>query len=139
MHSFLYQMRNCYSLNFRGCVGNEWEPSTKSHQRISPRTEKPWWKPSWWHSSISKWWQLLNDLCRYWGSMWVHFDHFLPFWFNDWLCSSFGDLMKLTKFRSWNAVGTPYEGGVFRMKLILCEDFPLTPPKGDVLFWEFIF
>ncbi|CAM6036170.1 unnamed protein product [Sphagnum compactum] len=26
--------------------------------------------------------------------------------------------------------GTPYEGGVFRMKLILSHDFPQTPPKG---------
>ncbi|KAL2631419.1 hypothetical protein R1flu_016105 [Riccia fluitans] len=26
--------------------------------------------------------------------------------------------------------GTPYEGGVFRMKLVLNEDFPQTPPKG---------
>ncbi|BBN09191.1 ubiquitin-conjugating enzyme E2 S [Marchantia polymorpha subsp. ruderalis] len=26
--------------------------------------------------------------------------------------------------------GTPYEGGVFRMKLILNQDFPQTPPKG---------
>ncbi|CAK9269435.1 unnamed protein product [Sphagnum jensenii] len=27
-------------------------------------------------------------------------------------------------------LGTPYEGGVFRMKLILSNDFPDTPPKG---------
>lgn len=26
--------------------------------------------------------------------------------------------------------GTPYEGGVFRMKLVLSQDFPQTPPKG---------
>jgi ubiquitin-conjugating enzyme E2 S len=26
--------------------------------------------------------------------------------------------------------GTPYEGGVFKMKLILSHDFPQTPPKG---------
>eukprot|EP00246_Nothoceros_aenigmaticus_P005987 TRINITY_DN1863_c0_g1_i1.p1 TRINITY_DN1863_c0_g1~~TRINITY_DN1863_c0_g1_i1.p1 ORF type:complete len:249 (-),score=51.47 TRINITY_DN1863_c0_g1_i1:267-1013(-) len=26
--------------------------------------------------------------------------------------------------------GTPYEGGVFRLKLILGQDFPQTPPKG---------
>eukprot|EP00249_Psilotum_nudum_P016758 c25976_g1_i2 orf=229-978(-) len=25
---------------------------------------------------------------------------------------------------------TPYEGGVFRMKLVLSQDFPQTPPKG---------
>lgn len=29
------------------------------------------------------------------------------------------------------ADGTPYEGGVFRMKLILSHDFPQTPPKGN--------
>ena len=28
------------------------------------------------------------------------------------------------------AVGTPYEGGAFRMKLVLGSDFPNTPPKG---------
>lgn len=27
-------------------------------------------------------------------------------------------------------VGTPFENGVFRMKLILTPDFPLSPPKG---------
>eukprot|EP00252_Welwitschia_mirabilis_P012589 TRINITY_DN27753_c0_g1_i1.p1 TRINITY_DN27753_c0_g1~~TRINITY_DN27753_c0_g1_i1.p1 ORF type:complete len:245 (-),score=53.82 TRINITY_DN27753_c0_g1_i1:121-855(-) len=27
-------------------------------------------------------------------------------------------------------VGTPYEGGVFRMKLLLTPDFPRSPPKG---------
>lgn len=26
--------------------------------------------------------------------------------------------------------GTPYEGGVFRMKLVLGSDFPSAPPKG---------
>lgn len=26
--------------------------------------------------------------------------------------------------------GTPYEGGIFRMKLVLCQNFPHTPPKG---------
>uniref|UniRef100_M1CPW7 Ubiquitin carrier protein n=1 Tax=Solanum tuberosum TaxID=4113 RepID=M1CPW7_SOLTU len=26
--------------------------------------------------------------------------------------------------------GTPYENGVFRMKLILTHDFPHSPPKG---------
>ncbi|KAL8037106.1 hypothetical protein ABFX02_11G018100 [Erythranthe guttata] len=29
--------------------------------------------------------------------------------------------------------GTPYENGVFRMKLILSRDFPQTPPKGYFL------
>ncbi len=29
------------------------------------------------------------------------------------------------------AAGTPYEGGVFRMKLMLGEDFPTAPPKGE--------
>lgn len=28
------------------------------------------------------------------------------------------------------AAGTPYEGGAFRMKMILGADFPRTPPKG---------
>ena len=28
------------------------------------------------------------------------------------------------------AVGTPYEGGLFRMKLVLGTDFPKAPPKG---------
>lgn len=30
-------------------------------------------------------------------------------------------------------VGTPYEGGVFRMKLIMGDDFPAAPPKGYFL------
>lgn len=25
---------------------------------------------------------------------------------------------------------TPYEGGIFHMKLIISKDFPITPPKG---------
>ncbi|KAL1548796.1 Ubiquitin-conjugating enzyme E2 22 [Salvia divinorum] len=29
--------------------------------------------------------------------------------------------------------GTPYENGIFRMKLILSQDFPHTPPKGYFL------
>lgn len=28
------------------------------------------------------------------------------------------------------AAGTPYENGMFRMKLILSRDFPQSPPKG---------
>lgn len=28
------------------------------------------------------------------------------------------------------AAGTPYENGVFRMKLLLSRDFPHSPPKG---------
>ena len=28
------------------------------------------------------------------------------------------------------AAGTPYEGGVFRMKLVLGRDFPAAPPQG---------
>jgi hypothetical protein len=28
------------------------------------------------------------------------------------------------------AAGTPFEGGVFRMKLVLGPDFPASPPKG---------
>lgn len=31
---------------------------------------------------------------------------------------------------SVNAVGTPFEGGVFKMKLVLGSDFPNVPPKG---------
>jgi ubiquitin-conjugating enzyme E2 S len=29
-----------------------------------------------------------------------------------------------------NSAGTPYENGVFRMKLLLSHDFPQSPPKG---------
>ncbi len=29
--------------------------------------------------------------------------------------------------------GTPYEGGVFRVKLVLSNDFPTAPPKGVFL------
>lgn len=28
------------------------------------------------------------------------------------------------------ALGTPYTGGVFRVKLLLAKDFPATPPKA---------
>ena len=28
------------------------------------------------------------------------------------------------------AVGTPFEGGLFKMKLVLGSDFPNAPPKG---------
>ena len=31
-------------------------------------------------------------------------------------------------------VGTPYEGGVFRCKLAVEQDFPNNPPKGTPLF-----
>lgn len=30
----------------------------------------------------------------------------------------------------YHAAGTPYENGVFRMKLLLSRDFPHSPPKG---------
>jgi ubiquitin-conjugating enzyme E2 S len=30
-------------------------------------------------------------------------------------------------------VGTPYEGGVFRCKLAVEQDFPNNPPKGTLL------
>lgn len=30
------------------------------------------------------------------------------------------------------AAGTPYAGGVFRMKLVLGAEFPQVPPKGDL-------
>lgn len=26
--------------------------------------------------------------------------------------------------------GTPYEGGIFKMKLVLAKDFPASPPQG---------
>jgi len=29
-----------------------------------------------------------------------------------------------------SAAGTPYDNGVFRMKLLLSRDFPHSPPKG---------
>ena len=28
--------------------------------------------------------------------------------------------------------GTPYEGGMFRMKLVLSKDFPASPPQGRI-------
>jgi ubiquitin-conjugating enzyme E2 S len=31
------------------------------------------------------------------------------------------------------AVGTPYQGGVFVMKLVLGQDFPASPPRGFFL------
>ena len=30
-----------------------------------------------------------------------------------------------------HAVGTPFESGVFKMKLVLGSDFPNVPPKGE--------
>lgn len=41
---------------------------------------------------------------------------------NDDLSSIFADIE--------GPVGTPYEGGLFRLKLVLSRDFPLSPPKG---------
>lgn len=35
--------------------------------------------------------------------------------------------------RSFLLGGTPYEGGVFRIKLALGKDFPAAPPKGFFL------
>ena len=32
-----------------------------------------------------------------------------------------------------HTAGTPYEGGVFRMKLVLSRDFPASPPQGFFL------
>lgn len=45
----------------------------------------------------------------------------------------FGNIMSviLTE-HTWFAAGTPYENGVFRMKLLLSRDFPHSPPKGLV-------
>lgn len=34
----------------------------------------------------------------------------------------------------FRADGTPYEGGVFRMRLVLGHDFPHSPPKGKFSF-----
>jgi len=31
-------------------------------------------------------------------------------------------------------VGTPFEGGLFKMKLVLGSDFPNAPPKGTSLY-----
>lgn len=31
---------------------------------------------------------------------------------------------------SLSLAGTPYAGGVFRVKLVLGKDFPVAPPKG---------
>ncbi|CAN0008169.1 unnamed protein product, partial [Heterosigma akashiwo] len=31
------------------------------------------------------------------------------------------------------AEGTPYEGGMFRVKIVLSEDYPASPPKGYFL------
>uniref|UniRef100_A0A0A9ANE4 UBC core domain-containing protein n=1 Tax=Arundo donax TaxID=35708 RepID=A0A0A9ANE4_ARUDO len=40
----------------------------------------------------------------------------------------------MSKFESgYGAAGTPYENGVFRMKLLLSHDFPQSPPKGSYL------
>ena len=35
-------------------------------------------------------------------------------------------------------VGTPYEGGVFRVRLTLGHDFPAAPPKGESVLVTFI-
>lgn len=34
---------------------------------------------------------------------------------------------------NWSAEGTPFAGGVFRMRLVLGKDFPAAPPKGYFL------
>jgi ubiquitin-protein ligase len=34
---------------------------------------------------------------------------------------------------SYSPASTPFEGGVFRVKLVLSDDFPSTPPKGVFL------
>ena len=36
-------------------------------------------------------------------------------------------------FASLHTAGTPYEGGVFCMKLVLSRDFPASPPQGFFL------
>lgn len=35
-------------------------------------------------------------------------------------------------------VGTPYEGGVFKCKLVVDSEFPQKPPKGKLLFFSII-
>ena len=35
--------------------------------------------------------------------------------------------------------GTPYEGGAFKMKLVLGKDFPQSPPRGNYAFLLFKF
>ena len=43
----------------------------------------------------------------------------------------FGEAPKsLILFLVLATAGTPYEGGLFRMKIVLGEDFPTAPPKG---------
>lgn len=37
-------------------------------------------------------------------------------------------------FSSLLTAGTPYEGGLFRVKLVLGKDFPASPPKGKTFF-----
>lgn len=37
-------------------------------------------------------------------------------------------------FSSFLTAGTPYEGGLFRVKLVLGKDFPAAPPKGKIFF-----
>ena len=33
---------------------------------------------------------------------------------------------------SCSAAGTPYEGGLFKMKLVVGSEFPQAPPKGEL-------
>lgn len=49
------------------------------------------------------------------------------------------------EIRAWDddessllAAGTPYENGIFRMKLLLSHDFPQSPPKGTLLLAPFV-
>lgn len=37
-------------------------------------------------------------------------------------------------FRVSFLAGTPYEGGLFRVKLVLGKDYPTAPPKGELKF-----
>ena len=34
--------------------------------------------------------------------------------------------------------GTPYEGGMFRMKLVLPKDFPASPPQGTIVLYCYV-
>lgn len=37
-----------------------------------------------------------------------------------------------TLFNKFHLVGTPYEGGIFKCKLVIDSEFPQKPPKGII-------
>lgn len=52
--------------------------------------------------------------------------------FSFWVSLNYLFLMYSPKCKFlYVAAGTPYESGVFRMKLLLSHDFPQSPPKGE--------